>query len=801
MGSERWDELVELFDHASELPVGQQDAYLRSQCSEDSGLYHEVKTLLGRVTESGDSGVAESVSNVMSSASDLSGQIIGSYQLTSRIGVGGMGDVYLAERVDGEFEQQVAIKLVPAAFQSGLLVERFRVERQILAGLKHPNIAALVDGGVASSGQLYFAMEFVEGVALDDYRNTQNLSVVQKLELFQQVCKSVIYAHSKLVVHRDLKPSNIMVTETGVVKLLDFGIAKALSGNAEESPHLTRTGYQAMTPAYASPEQALSRPISTSSDVYSLGVILFELLSGQRPYSLDNTNPVESARIISQTAPLPLPEAVVNSQRGTSKLKRELSGDLDMICQKAMRKEPERRYLSVEQLSNDIQRYLDGLPVTARGDAWSYTASKFIRRHRVGLITSVAIVALISTLIGVFTYRLSMANRESEAVTEFLTDLFTEARPTRSGLEARVVDVLDDASDSIQQGFSGSDRTRARIQFIVGQTYWTLSKTDKALALLEPAYETRKHIFGADSIESRTTLRTLLDVLYASRNPDYEKYQQEALSVIPGHSDRISLWFEHHQSEVSTNGGIDFYESLIRRATQLLGAEDPDTVWYRILYSTRLMDQRRYEECEFELLGIIDINERYPNRTRVTNVARLELSLLYAYQERFDEAIALSEVIVEHNSRVHGDDTPNTMVARGNLAELYGKVGRFDEAVDMITASIESKLRVYGEKHRSTLIGFLLYAEILKLRDLDAARDYYERAIRLSPDVWPKGHWRGAEFHQAYGEALFAAGHNEEALEQIKLAEQQFAQTPHPDPGRDELIADLLSDIQAALNL
>jgi non-specific serine/threonine protein kinase/serine/threonine-protein kinase len=345
---------------------------------------------------------------------------IGQYKIIRRIGQGGMGAVYLAARADDQYQKQVAIKLVRTGMSSGFVVRRFRNERQILARLDHPNIARLIDGGTTPDGRPYFVMEYIEGEAITEYCDNNRLSTVERLKLFQKVCSAVHYAHQNLVIHRDIKPSNILVTADGTPKLLDFGIAKLFNPEAADQPaETTATAAGMMTPVYASPEQVRGQSVTTASDVYSLGVLLYQLLTGHRPYRITSLlahdvinaileqQPEKPSTAINRTETLPgpdgaagklTPETVSRTRDGQiDKLRRRLSGDIDNIVLKAMRKEPERRYASVDQFSNDIGRHLEGLPVIARKDTLLYRGAKFIKRNKAAMLAAALILV---TMIG-----------------------------------------------------------------------------------------------------------------------------------------------------------------------------------------------------------------------------------------------------------------------------------------------------------------------------------------------------------------------------------------------------------------
>ncbi|HKS55942.1 MAG TPA: serine/threonine-protein kinase [Steroidobacteraceae bacterium] len=390
MTPELWLRVKDVFSAASALGEPQRTQYLNEACGDDAQLRAEVDSLLAAHNQA-DAVVDRPAAAYVSGAPWLGtdhriGQRVGAYEIVALIGHGGMGEVYRARRVDAEYDKEVAIKLVPAGYHRDFVLQRVRAERQILANLDHPDIARLIDGGATDDGLPYLVMELVEGEPLDRYCEQHNLSVRARLQLFRDVCAAVSYAHQRLVVHRDLKPSNILVTADGRVKLLDFGIAKLLQPTASESVAApTVTLMQALTPGFASPEQILGETITTASDVYSLGVLLYLLLTGRSPYrtSLDSAHDV--IREVCET------DAAPPSVHAT------LDRDLDAITLRALRKEPDKRYRSVDLLSEDIGRHLEGLPVQARGDQFSYRAWKFVRRHKLQ-IAAAAILAV--TLLG-----------------------------------------------------------------------------------------------------------------------------------------------------------------------------------------------------------------------------------------------------------------------------------------------------------------------------------------------------------------------------------------------------------------
>lgn len=472
MKPERWQQVRNILDQAITLPDGERRAYIDRACSPDADLLAEVNSLLASHLEAGSVFLKHPALDLKTVIVETSGpekrigRRVGVYEIVEQIGHGGMGEVYRARRADGQYEKQVAIKLVRVGLDASFVLERFRHERQILASLDHPNIARLHDGGTTDDGIPYLVMELINGTPIDHYCRENDLEIRARLELFLQVCAAVQYAHQRLVIHRDLKPSNILVTRDGVPKLLDFGIAKILDPAAAAETTLVRP----MTPEYASPEQIRGESITTATDVYSLGVVLYRVLTGFSPYPERTGTPLELIKSICETEPvrpsarcegataaatphgLAMSHTLLNNPAKASRL---LRGDLDNIVLKALRKEPEHRYASAEQLAEDIRRHLAGLPVTAVRGSLRYRAGKFVRRNRIVIAASV--VVAISLIAGVIaTIRQArIARRQAEI-----------ARAERARAERRFSDVRELANslifeihDSIQ-GLPGATSSR-----------------------------------------------------------------------------------------------------------------------------------------------------------------------------------------------------------------------------------------------------------------------------------------------------------------------------------------------------
>src|SRR5436190_5900035 len=407
MTGERWKQVEALFEQALELPEEERPGFFNRTCNGDEELRREVESLLDSHVRAGsfidkrslffsDDLAQEAAGTV------TTGELIGPYRVVRELGRGGMGAVYLAERADEQYKKQVAIKVIKRGMDTDSVLRHFRNERQILASFDHPNIARLFDGGTTEDGLPYFVMEYIEGIPIDKYCDAQGLSLSERLKLFREVCAAVIYAHRHTVIHRDVKPSNILVTNDGMPKLLDFGIAKILQLGDGAEPLMTVAGMRPMTPEYASPEQVRGEPVTTASDVYSLGVVLYELLTGTSPYRFTSHAPREVERAITQQEPTRPSTATALHRNQYSEISNQklLRGDLDNILLMALRKERERRYQSVEQFSEDIRRHLESRPVLARKDTTAYRAAKFIRRNKAATIAATLVfLSLVAGLV------------------------------------------------------------------------------------------------------------------------------------------------------------------------------------------------------------------------------------------------------------------------------------------------------------------------------------------------------------------------------------------------------------------
>jgi len=521
----RWEHVSTLFASLIDATDDERERILTTQSS-DEWVVSEVRSLLhandaadGRFDDTAMSRLTpEQRAGLAPPDALVSRRRVGAYEVIRKVGEGGMGAVYEAVRADDAYHQRVAIKTIARGADSTIIAARFRRERQILAELQHPNIAVLLDGGVTDTDTPYFVMEYVEGAPIDEWCRTHRLSIAQRLDLMLQVCKAVQYAHQHLVVHRDLKPQNVLVSTESVVKLLDFGIAKLVQSTGDElqgATIVTQDGLTPMTAAYASPEQLRGESVSTSGDIYSLGVMLYELLAGVPPFPSAGRSPAQLAEVVLTEMP-PLPSvactdlAARDTGEGTrGRLARKLVGELDAIAMMAIRKEPSRRYSSVEALSEDIRRYLRGMPVAARADTMGYRVQRFITRNRWPVATTAAL-ALVAVISGAIIARQAgVAQREAARtarISEFLQAVLGAADVSsaggmlpRLGPRASVGALLDSALRRVPLEFADDPAVRARLYLTIGSSLISQSRMRDASVVLDSAIALTRAAYGATS--------------------------------------------------------------------------------------------------------------------------------------------------------------------------------------------------------------------------------------------------------------------------------------------------------------
>lgn len=718
---------------------------------------------------------------VTSGGQDFSGQSFGNYRLLEQVGRGGMGDVYRAERADGTFESQVAIKLLRASIDSELQTLRFARERRLLARLEHPGIARLIDGGSGPQGIPYLVMEWVDGEPVTAHAQRLDLSIEQRLQLFAEVCRAVAFAHRILIVHRDLKPSNVLVTRDGKVKLLDFGIGKLLSEAEEDAQPLTRTGAVPMTLAYAAPEQILDQPVTTATDVFALGVVLYELLTGQRPYRRDGLGPVALATQI-DTEIITRPSDLLRRQAGglvSRRLVKRLQGDLDTIVLTALKHEPERRYASAEVLLEDLRRHLDGLPIRARSDTAAYRLGKFVRRHRVGVVAAGLIVL---SLIGGLAATLwqaqqarsqaQVAERESQRAqqtVEFLASLLEQADPDRAqGVAVTVRQVLDQAARSIDIELSAQPHLQATMQALIGRIYGQLELFEQAEEQLLGAMSNLARL-DADGAEIAATEARLAQVyLGLGRWDEAERLARNSLDR------RIARLGEHHPQVADSlialatveyqRGQPERGRELIGRALDLLQDAGPEALGHALNIAARIeLDAGDFARAERRGRRAVEVWRTVdPARTRglAQALAAHSAALTHLGQpDQLREAEAGWVEAIEIERVLLGDQHRRPAVLLGNLASARARLGDFDGGEQALVEALELTVNALGDEHPVVSTQLNNIAVFFHRQGKwPEAIDYYRRSIAVSERIHGDGHPEIGATRAFLGLALHRAG-------------------------------------------
>lgn len=708
MDAESWRRTDEVFAEALEIPAGERERFLAAACGGDDALRAAVERLLAADSRAGEFlGTPALLSSdaLLSEEDDAAGRRLGPYTLLRPLGQGGMGTVYLATRDDGAYDRQVAVKLLRWSFADGDLLHRFLAERQILARLEHPHIARLYDGGTTEDGQPYLVLEHVEGLPLDVYCDTHHLSLEARLALFRKVCAAVQHAHRNLLVHRDLKPANVLVTAEGEPKLLDFGIAKQLATGLETDAE-TRTGLRVMTPGYASPEQMRGEAVTTASDVYSLGVLLYELLSGRSPYRVSAETPFALERAVLEEVPekpsdaaargSEAENAAVAQARGSrpAELRRRLRGDLDNIVLMALRKEPARRYGSVAELEGDLDRFLTRRPVTARRDSLGYRTGLFVRRHRWSVAAGVLVALLTAGLLAGLIAQSVRAAREGDKAQRalaFLVDVFKQSDPYQTGGE-RVTpqQILAQGAARVERELEDQPEVQAALMDAIGQVYLGLGLPDRAEPLLEGALA-RRRAAGAAPLEEAASLQSLADLrLYRSDLPRAAKLYEEALQLerrALGKDDRIVAGTLARLAGVrSQMQRPDEAEALLRQALQIHRARGQEGAAEaaRVLVDLAALERQRARFAAAETLctEALALQRRslgpgHPDLARTLQVmagARRDTGDHAGAEKLLREALAIQQTALEegHPERVAVvDDLALTLFHRGRLDDAY----------------------------------------------------------------------------------------------------------------------------------
>ena len=764
--SKRWQELSPLLDQVLDLPPADRPAWFATVRKQDATLATDLEELVREHATLDDAGFLSGSAVPEQIQSSLAGLVVGSYTLRSPLGQGGMGSVWLADRSDGRFEGVAAVKLLNASLIGREGEARFQREGSLLARVRHPNISQLIDAGVSTLGQPYLVIEHVDGERIDHYCAEAQLGIAERVRLFLDVLAAVAFAHTNLIVHRDLKPHNVLVTKAGQVKLLDFGIAKLVEAeDGGQGPELTQLGGHPMTPLYASPEQISGEPQTTVSDVYSLGVMLYELLTGDLPYRLESKSLAQIREAISSREPLPASRTALRDGAAPlglperTRLSRELRGDLDCILLKALEKEPGRRYPSADAFARDLERYLAGQPVEARKPSQIYRAKKFLRRHVIGAALAATMMIAVLASLGFALFQRNTATQQrdrAERVSTFLTSLFDVADPTQSkGQNVTAREILDRGVETVDHELVQEPEVQAALQMTMGDAYQGLGLLEPAQALYEKALATRRQVLGPDDPDTMVTansLGLLLQELGQMRESETllrEVLEQHRRVLGSDHANTLNalndlgivIWRQgrareaeplfrecierkrrafgaDHESVLPTlstlalvlrdGGRFEEAERLLREvgenATKQLGPDNPGTLTTHLNHALSLVDLGRIGDAEPLMRHVVERRQVVFGADHwLTHFSEYILGNCHRNLARLDESGRELRSASKALDRLLGPDNPRALEARNGLGAQLIAEGRSAEAEALLRESIAAQIAKLGADHHLTL--------------------------------------------------------------------------------------------------
>jgi eukaryotic-like serine/threonine-protein kinase len=765
MDRARWLQIQTLFHDAADLPEAEQGGFLEASCGGDKDLIVEVLAMLHQ-DASGHSFLDRNLADIVQEtlAKSVPASLIlkefGPYRILKLLGEGGMGVVYLAERDD--LGTQVAVKVLRDAWLSPARRERFASEQRTLAQLNHPLIARLYDADTLDDGTPWFVMEYVDGVPLTQYCREHECSIEERLHLFRSVCEAVQHAHANAVIHRDLKPSNILVKSDGSIRLLDFGIAKQLE-SLDLQVDQTMTGLRMMTPAYASPEQIRGDRVGISTDVYSLGVILYELLTGQLPFDLSGLTPAEAATIIAEHEP-GKPSAAVKRTIDSKSNSHALSvsktawADLDVLCLSAMHKDPRRRYRSVEALIRDVDHYLNGEPLEARPDAWQYRVGKFVQRNRRAVTAMTVIFVVIVGLVAFFTVRLAKARdaalaeaARTQRIQQFMGNLFqggdAAAGPSDS---LRVITIVDRGVQEAKT-LDHDAKVQAELYQNLGGIYQKLGKFEPADSLLRSALEQRKVLFGADSPEVAESL-TALGLLRSDQAhlEEAEQLTRHGLEMakrhLPPNHPAIAKSTLAFGKVLAERGSYDQAIAALDEAVRLQsapGVAPADLATSLATLADAHYSAGHYDVCKSLYLRVLEMHrqiygERHPLvADDLGSLAAAQRDLGY-----YSEAERLDRQALDIAQSYYGNNHPKTAGFLTALGESLTYQNKYDEAVLALDQALAIQEHIYGPAHPAVAETLNELGNVASMRDhLDEAETRFQRAADIYRSVYGDHHY------------------------------------------------------------
>lgn len=773
--SDRAQRIAEIVEEALDREPAEWPSFFEESCGDDEMLRAEVESLLGYQKEATDfievpayQGSAELLAE--ESGALKIGELFVEYKILSLLGEGGMGEVYLAE--DAKLGRKVAVKLVKPGFGRTNLIRHFRQEERILAGLNHPNIARLYGGAVSQDGVPYFVMEYVEGERLDHYCDARKLTIPERLKLFRKICSAVSYAHQHLVIHRDLKPANIRVTAEGEPKLLDFGIAKLVDPQTESIGEPTITLQSVMTPEYASPEQVRGEVVTTTTDIYSLGVVLYELLTGQRPHRIKSRRLDDVARAISEEEPQ-RPSATLPKQNQLSVIlnPRLLRGDLDNIVLMAMRKEPSRRYVSVAQFSEDIRRHIEGLPVVARKDTVGYRSAKFIRRHRVAVAAALLVVVavVVGLIAALWQARQARAQRDvTQRINTFLQDMLGAAAPEAKGVDVKVVDVLSEASNRAKTELANQPEVMADVLMTLGRTYISLGQYQPAEANLRAALAASLKANGELHSTTATTMGWLgLALANLNKHAEGEQISRRAAELQrklhPRGDEDLGVALYALGENLINENQPKAAQPFLKEASELIKKHLGETNGYYmtslVMLATAHEKAGEVEVAEPLYRQAIAVGGRVESRYRIYLAqAQFFLGVLLTNKAAYPEA----EILLRQSETIYrdvfgGDTNYSVGVVKANLGWLYFLKGDYARAEDEDRKAIDL-LRKYIGPEYSTTVSTAATLGLTLTREGKAAEGepYLREALEIRKKILPPDSFMIPSAESALGECLTA---------------------------------------------
>ncbi len=780
MGTFNWDEIESWLDTLMDCEPRIRESKLNELKSTNYELYEEVSGLMAAMDESSDFLENDACSAARSLLDDLGrsrthnenrreeelkDKRVGAWRLREKLGAGGMGMVWLAERTDGSFTREVALKFIRSGMENEEVMRRFRNEQQILASLNHPNIAQLYDAGQDEFGMPYIVMEYVDGLPLPEYCSKHKLTLEARLRLFSRICEAVHFAHQNLVIHRDLKPSNILVADDGTVKLLDFGIAKMIGPEASSGPDLTVSRMPFMSAAYASPEQLKGEAVSTSTDIYTLGVILYEILSGVLPYSPDSMQPAALFSTICE-GNTEKPSRRLRSLRAAgekapptdlNRLIKNLQGDLDNIILKAMAVEPSRRYGSAEALQNDIGRYLKGEPVLARPLTPGYRMSRFITRNKIPVALMMMLLLVTGIALFYHTQQLEterdLARQQAERaeqVAGFMSGIFEAANPTvNPGEELTARDLLEKGDESAENLAIGNPELYASFMLEMGRAWEALGDFGKALEAYEKSLQTRRDLLpsGHPDIAASLFHKADMNMRYIPGDENPEELFREVLETrkaalgenhVSVAQTYIALGTLYGQSRGDSHGSRAYYEKAVEIMQRTLDHDDPD-----------LLDTR-------SSLGFVTAisGDTEQGIAIVRDVARLQeevlpehhenlvftynnLGMLYRDTGDYEQAYKYQQRSLEGYRYIYGNDHLYTGIVMMNTTRTLANLERYQEAIDMSAELIRIMEMNLRPNHGYFHPAYIYIGDYhLELGNLDEAEAYYRKGHKvMDPDT------------------------------------------------------------------